>query len=269
MAKQIILSLTTLLLIIIISGCRTVAYTGRSQFIITSEADELEASKKAWKGVLSTETVSKNKAYLETVQRVGRNIASVANRPNYKWEFKVFKSYEANAFCLPGGKIAVYTGLFRFLDNEAELAAIMGHEVGHVIARHVGERMSQEKIADYGSTIVSFVVDGFGGTIASSAFGLGAQYGAILPYERKHEYEADHIGIILMAKAGYNPHAAITFWEKFSEVTQSNGLQELFSTHPMSSKRIDELRSYLPEAMREYKKAKTKRNYGKIYNKKL
>jgi len=196
---------------------------------------------------------------------VGKAIAAVANKPDYKWEFKVFDSTQANAFCLPGGKIVVYSALFQFTANDAELAAVISHEVAHAVARHGGERMSMEKLKDWAGTIISLGFDGIGGTIAESAFGLGAEYGAILPYGREHEYEADRIGLILMTKAGYNPYSAISFWQKFAALSDTNEFQEFFSTHPMSQKRIDNLKNYLPGALRLYNRAQYKHNFGVKY----
>ena len=233
--------------------------------MITSESEEELASVEAWQLILDSERQTTNVQHLNAVQRVSNEIARVANKPNYNWEFKVFESNDANAFCLPGGKIGVYTGLFAFTANDAELAAVIGHEVGHAIARHGGERMSQEKLKDYGSTLIGFAFEGYGATIASSAFGLGAEYGAILPYGREHEYEADMIGMQLMIKAGYNPYSAISFWEKFATLSQTNEFQEFFSTHPMSEKRIINLKNYLPGAISTYKAATKKHNYGTIY----
>jgi len=250
-----------------VTGCLSVPYSNRTQFNMTPESTEEKAGIVAWNEILKSEKLSTNPKLINAINRVGHDIAQAANKPDYKWEFKVFESNEANAFCLPGGKIAVYSGLFQFTANDAELASVIGHEVGHAIARHGGERMTQEKVKNVGSTIISFVFDGTAGSLASTAFGIGADYGAILPFSRSHEHEADQIGLILMTKAGYHPYAALSFWQKFSANSSTSALGEFFSTHPISEKRIENMKTYLPDAMRSYNSARVKRGYGVIYRK--
>ena len=247
-----------------LSACRSVPYTGRSQLLLTSEEEELDLGRQAWSQVLAKEKISRNSVYTRAVERVGANIAEAARKPEYNWEFKTLDSDQANAFCLPGGKIAVYTGLFKYVDNDAELATVIAHEVGHAIARHGGERISEGLIQQAGAEVVAASVDPKDKELALLIYGGASNVAAMLPYSRTHEYEADHIGIMLMAEAGYDPNYAITFWSKFAKASESNALLELLQTHPMSEKRILELKRLLPEALRKYHEAKIKHGRGEL-----
>jgi predicted Zn-dependent protease len=254
--KKILLPLFLCSFLILFSACSTVPYTGRSQLMMTSQAEENKMGQEAWRGVLQKEKISKNKKYTAAVKRVGKRIAAVSDRPDFKWEFKTFDSEQANAFCLPGGKVAVYTGIFNYISNDAELAAVMGHEVGHAIARHGGERVSQGMFQQAGAKGVAVAAGSKYREMALMAYGIGSNLGVMLPYSRTHEYEADHIGIMLMAKAGYDPRNAITFWQKFSKASTTNSFTEYLSTHPMGEHRVEQLKKLLPEAMKLYRKAK-------------
>lgn len=260
--KAVLRFLFPLMLAAVISGCATVPYTGRSQFLITSEQEEINLGNQAWKQLKSEQKASTNKFYISALNRIGKNIAKAADKKDYRWEFMVFDSKEPNAFCLPGGKIGVYTGLFEITDNDAELAAVVGHEVGHAIARHGGERISQNFLQSLGGQILSNAV---ADQRWMTAYGAAAQVGAILPYSRLHEYEADYMGLMLMAKAGYNPDASITFWDKFRKYSNVGVIGEFFSTHPMSEKRLGEMKKELPKAVSLYRKAPVKYNLGEIY----
>ena len=264
MQKNISILLLIIHLLLITTGCNSVEYTNRKQLMLTPESLEISKSNELWKKI----NKKNSKANITdpkfiAVKRVGKNISTVTNH-DYKWEFVLFKVDEPNAFCLPGGKVAVNTGIFNFIDNDAELATIISHEIAHAIARHAGERNSYDILKNLGSTIIGFVFDGLVGNLSSNAFGLGAEYGAILPYERLHEYEADQIGLILMSKAGYDPKYAITFWNKFSQIDNTNNFAEFFSTHPMSKKRLIELKEMLPEANKVYNSAIHKHGAGEI-----
>ncbi len=259
LGKIVLLSVMPLFM----AACATVPYTGRTQVMFTSESEETQMGMQAWDEVLSKYKICKNKKTNALVNRVGRAIAAVADKPEYQWEFKVFETNQANAFCLPGGKVAVFTGILKYMDCEAELAAVVGHEVGHAIARHGGERVSQGMLQQAGAAIVAASVDSpTEQQLALLIYGGATNLGAILPYSRTHEYEADHIGMILMAKAGYDPRYAIKFWEKFSKVSSESELGEWFSTHPIGKHRVEELKKLLPEAMKYYNKAKVKRGGG-------
>ncbi|MCF6177020.1 MAG: M48 family metallopeptidase [Victivallaceae bacterium] len=244
--------------VIFIAGCATVPITGRTQFLATSESTEIEQGEQAWRELCAKTPISNNRKLNAALQRVGKNIAAVSGRKDYKWEFKVFDTKEPNAFCLPGGKVGATTGLFNYTANDAELATVVGHEVGHAIARHSGERMSQGIAAQIGGEVLNTST----GSDWSQAYGTLAQFGFMLPYSRVQEYESDHIGMILMARAGYDPQAAMHFWAKFGKLSQTNEWTEFLATHPMGEKRLKELENLYPQAQKEYQKAPVKHGYG-------
>ncbi len=187
-------------------------------------------------------------------------------KKNYNWEFVVIESDTANAFCLPGGKIAVYSGLFKVLDNDAELATVVGHEIAHAVARHGGERISQSLLQQAGGSALAIVLQQVNVSPNwAQIYGIATNVGIMLPYSRQQEYEADNIGMIIMAKGGYTPQAAINFWQKYAKMNEFNILQEFFTTHPMGSKRLEEIKSLLPQANKYYSKALSKQGFGQQY----
>ena len=240
-------------------GCSSVPYTERSRLLLTGERMENDLGRDAWQKMLAEGKISRNTQHNEALLRVGRNIAAIAGKPDYNWQFRVFISPQANAFCLPGGKVGVTSSLFNYTSNDAELATVVGHEIGHAIARHGGERMSHGVLQQLGSQAVAY---GTEEPMFVTAFGLISQVGAILPYSRVHEYEADYIGLILMAKAGYYPRAALTFWKKFGKDGNDQRILELLSTHPMSKKRLDEMELMQKKAREYYNKAPRKHGFG-------
>ncbi|MEY2727132.1 MAG: repeat-containing protein YfgC precursor [Planctomycetota bacterium] len=255
-------SITALLAII---GCQTVPVTERKQLLVMSEQRENEMGLSAWEDVLKSEKPSTNEKYIEIVRRVGQRIAAVANRPDFKWEFNVIESETQNAFCLPGGKVAVYTGLLPVCQDEGGLAVVMSHEVAHAIARHGGERMTYQTAQNLGKSAVGYVMQNREEQqkqILLTAYGAASQYGVILPYSRKHELEADHIGLMLMSKAGYDPSCAPGFWERFSGLKEGGEPLEFLSTHPSDSRRATRLREIMPEAMQYYEAAAEKHGLG-------
>ncbi len=235
-------------------GCSRVPETGRQRIMLVSSGQEQQLGLDAYREVLSKSKRSTDAKMTAVVERVGRRIAAVANRPDFKWEFALLESKEVNAFCLPGGKIAVYTGILPVAKNEAALAVIVGHEVAHAIARHGGERMSQQMSVEMIQELLSV---GLGraspamreGTL--KAFGLGTELGVLLPYSRAHESEADQIGLTYTAKAGYDPREAIGLWQRMEQVSKSRPL-EFLSTHPREENRIQRLQQLMPAAMQEY-----------------
>ena len=247
-------------------GCRSTPITGRRQLLMIPETEEINMGLTAFQQTLASETQSSNDRWTRMVQRVGNRIAQVADRPDYQWEFQLIESPQMNAFALPGGKVAIYEGILPICQNEAGLAVVMSHEIGHAIARHGGERISQEMFVSGVGKVVDWATQhrtAIARQRASRAFGLVSKYGVVLPYSRKHESEADHMGMILMARAGYDPREAPRFWGRFAEA-QSSGDKpiEFLSTHPADTRRAEDLQSLLPEAIAAYDRAPAQLGLG-------
>ncbi|GKS57371.1 peptidase M48 [Nitrospira sp.] len=251
----------------VISACATNPYTGRSQLLMVSEGQEMQLGAQAYQQVLSdpNNKISSNPREVEPVKRVAARVIEAAKKSKYaelanefEWDVTVIKEDQTlNAFALPGGKIAVYTGIFPAAKNEAGLAAIMGHEVVHALARHGGERMSQNVltqgllfVANVGMAIVG--LDPIATQGAMTALGAGAQFGVLLPFSRKHESEADYIGLLLAADAGYDPREAVHVWERMTQFSSGSGPPEFLSTHPGHETRIQQLQEWMPEALKLY-----------------
>ncbi len=258
-----------LLLSILVSGCQTNPYTNRSQLLLMPSGQMSQMGAAQYSDVLQDPKViiSKDPKEIEPVKRVAARIIEAAKRSKYAdvakgfdWEVTVIKDDNTkNAWALPGGKIAVYTGIFPMAKNEAGLAAIMGHEVVHALAEHGGERMSQGLVAQFGMTAAAIVLSTQGqnpalNALAMQAMGLGVQTGVLLPFSRKHESEADYIGILLAGDAGYDPQEAIHIWERMA-ATSDGAPPEFLSTHPAHETRIADLTKWMPEAMVLYEKA--------------
>lgn len=240
--------------LLVVTACETVPYTGRSQVQLLPESTELKMGLDSYEKVLKTSKVSRDPALNEQVTRVGRRIAAATGRADYQWEFKVLDDKQANAFCLPGGKVCVFTGILPITRDDAGLAAVLGHEVAHAIARHGGERISQTLIVQTGLAATQAALSRGDPAMVqqvTSLLGAGASVGLLLPWNRSQESEADHLGLIFMAKAGYNPTAARDLWVRMS---QSGGQQpaEYLSTHPSHETRIRQIEGWIPEAMRYY-----------------
>ena len=248
-----------LLFFLPLSGCQTVEYTGRSQVNLISESQEKQLGTEAYEDILKKTPISKRSDWQTQLQRVGQRIAAAAARPDYQWEFKVLQGKEVNAFCLPGGKVAFWEGIMPVAQDDTGVAVIMGHEVAHALARHGAERMSQSMSAQLIGQILTAGVGMANPALAedfAQLYGLGASVGVILPWGRAQESEADHIGLILMAKAGYDPAAAVGFWERMSKVQQGGKPPEFLSTHPSDETRINQIKQWLPEAQKYYKAQK-------------
>lgn len=251
----------------VLPGCTTTPVTQRRQLVLMSPEKENAMGLAAYQQVLEEEPVTKNETVAQLVQRVGDRIAAVANRPDFDWEFKVIESETQNAFCLPGGKVAVYTGMLPVCESEAGLAVVMSHEIGHAIARHGGERMSLKTVQTAAQQAVQYVMreqKEDTQKLVLAAYGAGSEYGAILPYSRKHELEADEIGLMLMAKAGYDPSEAPRFWERFASLKDGGAPLEFLSTHPSDARRSAALREKLPEAIQLYQQAPEKIGMGDL-----
>lgn len=252
------------------SGCETNPYTGRSQLLMTSVAQEMQMGAQAYDQVRSDPKMrpSQDPREIEPVKRIAARIIEAAKRSKYaemaqqfQWEVTVIKDDKtANAFALPGGKMAVYTGIFPVAKTEAGLAAVMGHEVVHALARHGAERMSQGQLTNAALQVAGAAAGASGGgglmsQAAMAALGVGAQVGVLLPFSRKHESEADYIGILLAADAGYDPRESVHLWERMEQLSSGGGPAEFLSTHPGHDTRIEQLKKWMPEAMAIYQKS--------------
>lgn len=239
------------------TACETVPITGRSQLLLLSEADEMQMGLQAYREVVQKSKLSKDPATNDMVKRVGTRIASATGRSDLPWEFTVIEDQQANAFALPGGKVAVYTGILPITRDEAGLAAVLGHEVAHAVARHGAERMSQQLLVQVGlaGTMVALSKrDPKTVQTVSALLGAGAAVGLVLPWSRSQESEADHLGLIYMAKAGYNPSAARDLWIRMAESSRGHERPpEFLSTHPSESTRIQQIEAWLPEASQYYR----------------
>jgi metalloendopeptidase OMA1, mitochondrial len=244
------------LLLFVAISCVTVPETGRQSFILVSESQEMALGLQSYQQVLKESKLSKDTDTVARVRRIGNRIAKAANKPEYKWEFNVIEDDKtANAFCLPGGKVAVYTGILPYTQNDAGLATVIAHEVGHAIARHGGERMTNAILTQVGQAGLNAALSGMSPAAvqaANVAYGVGSNVGFILPFSRFEESEADHIGLILMAKAGYDPREAVYFWERMAS-KGGDKPPEFLSTHPSDAKRIQQIKSLLPDALKYYR----------------
>ncbi len=240
-------------------ACRsTVPETGRQQINMLPPAKEAALGLTEFKKIKESKKISNDRAKNEMVQRVGRRLSVVMPVPNAEWEFVVFDDPTPNAFALPGGKVGVHTGLFQVTQNEPGLAAVIGHEVAHIVARHSGERVTQNVLAGAAVAGAGMVMnrDGRDGTVPTAALGAGALL-ATRAWSRNQELEADRMGAIFMARAGYDPREAVSLWKRFADWKRENDagskVPSFLSTHPVDERRISELERYLPEALAEYK----------------
>jgi metalloendopeptidase OMA1, mitochondrial len=252
--------LPLLVLLAVLTGCATVPETGRSQLLLVSSSQETQLGLTEFEKLKRSTPISKDPAVNAMVQRVGQRIAAVAPLPNAQWEFVVFDDPKtANAFCLPGGKVGVYTGILPITKDEAGLAVVIGHEVSHAVAHHGAERMSQALVSQLGGELFSVALkDNSAQTqnLFLGVYGVTSQVGWVLPHSRQQESEADHLGLIYMARAGYDPRAAVQFWTRFKAVNDKSGNKqwEFLSTHPLDEKRIAALEAEMPAALAEYQK---------------
>jgi predicted Zn-dependent protease len=239
-----------------LSGClASTPYTHRKQLVLFSPQQEIQMGYQSAKQILQKEPLSRDPRLNAIVQRVGKRIAAAAAQPNYKWQFFVIDKDVLNAFCLPGGKVFVYKGLFRAVENEDQLATVIGHEVAHAIARHGAERMSMMQLGRMGKSIAAQTISGgkYAGTI-NQAYGAVEGVGLVLPFSRKFEYEADEIGLYLMTKAGYNPNEALRFWDNMRRLSAGKRKPpEFLSTHPADAHRIQKIKQRIPVALKNYR----------------
>ena len=250
---------------------KTVPITGRTQNLMVSDDQVLSLSFQEYSDYMKTAKASSNSTNTALVKRVGKNIAKAVESyltqngmaedvKTYSWEFNLVQDNQVNAWCMPGGKIVVYEGLLPVTQDEASLAIVMGHEIAHAVARHSAERLSNAYKEQYGAAALSALLQGAG---VSSGWqqlaSLAHQYGGALftsGFSRKQESEADHIGLIFAAMAGYNPEVAVTFWQRMSSAT-GGGSNSLFADHPSDATRIQQIQGWLPEAKKYYKPVTT------------
>jgi predicted Zn-dependent protease len=251
-------------LLALLAACVTTPESGKQAFIMMSLSEEAKLGNQAFGEILKKEKESTNARLVAITKRVGERLAKHTTMPDLAWEFRLFESDQMNAFALPGGKTAAYTGLLKVCENEAALAAVMGHEIAHVTARHGAQRMAQQQVISVGMQVASGVA-GPSGAMIMGALGMGVQYGVQLPFSRGNESEADQIGLAYMAKAGYDPREAVRFWTRFSKMKQGAQPPEFLSTHPADATRIANLNRFMPRAIAQYKATTTKYGLGETF----
>lgn len=231
----------------VFQACSTTNYTNRSQLMLMSQEEEAKLGAQSANEILKNSKVIKNTKDSKRVQDVSTRIAKATNRSDFEWEFYLIEGKEVNAFCLPGGKIFVYTGLLKLVDNDDELATVIGHEVAHALLRHGAERSSMQTIQQMGGNVLGLIISGAApeySSVFNLAYGVGSNVGVMLPFSRSHELEADEVGIVLMQRAGYDPKYALSFWQKMAQ-TSSGSQMEFLSTHPSDEKRIAQIKEIL------------------------
>ncbi|MBP8959377.1 MAG: M48 family metallopeptidase [Bacteroidales bacterium] len=256
-----------LVVAVLCQTCSVVPITGRKQIILLPESEMIGMALTSYQEFLKENPPSADVKNAEIVKKVGNDLVSAVQRyfaennmqdrlEGYQWEFNLVDNNEANAWCMPGGKVVVYKGILPYTLDQNGLAVVISHEIAHAVARHGNERMSQQLLTQLGGLALSEALKQKPQetqNIFLSVYGLGSQVGLILPYSRKHEFEADRLGLIFMAMAGYDPESAVTFWEKMASAGGAKP-PEFLSTHPSDEKRINNIKSVLPEAKKYYKK---------------
>ena len=267
MKKYIKIFIILLAVVVLADSCSTVPLTGRRQLSLIPESEMVSMGFTSYSEFLSENPLSTDKENTNLVQEVGKNISAAVIKyfsdnnlssqlNGYQWEFNLIDDPTPNAWCMPGGKVVVYTGILPYTNNKDGLAVVIGHEIAHAVARHGNERMSQSLITQLGGIALGEALKTkpeqtqmlFG-----AAYGLGAQYGVMLPYSREHEFEADRLGLIFMAMAGYDPQAAVAFWERMAAMGGQSP-PEFLSTHPADANRIQKIKEVMPEALSHYNK---------------
>jgi predicted Zn-dependent protease len=249
-------------------SCQTVPITGRQQLSLIPSEEILSVSFQSYSEYLSKNTIITDTEDARMVKRVGLRIQNAVEQyfsehnmrnqlQGYKWEFNLIADKSINAWCMPGGKVAVYTGILPIAKNETGIAVVMGHEISHAVAKHGDERMSQGLITQMGGMLLAEALSQKPEETANlymAAYGIGAQVGVLLPYSRLHESEADRLGLIFMAMAGYDPREAVDFWQRMSKEKQGTSPPEFLSTHPADATRIRNIEQLIPEALTYYRK---------------
>jgi len=250
-----------------LAACTQVPITQRSQLHIFPEQTLIALSLTSYQKFLQTHRLSTDLAKVQMVKSVGKRLAQAVTTffqkrgesyrlQNYHWEFNLVENKAANAWCMPGGKVVVYTGILPLTKNQAGLAVVLGHEIAHAVAQHGNERLSQLLLFQLGGMALSAALaekPAKTKELFLIAYGLGGQLGVLLPYSREQELEADRLGLIFMAMAGYDPREAITFWQRMSRKHQTRFIPEFLSTHPLYTKRIEQIKKFMPTALRYYR----------------
>lgn len=237
---------------LMVAGCAKAPITGRSQLLLIDYAQETAMGLSESEKIKQNAKLSKDVRLNARIRQIGARIAEASGEKKFDWEFHVIEEEVANAFCLPGGKVFFYTGILKIMENDDQIAAVMGHEVAHALARHGGERLSMEMISDTGAAILAEALeipDEYE-EVYAGAYGIISSVGVLLPYSREHESEADQIGIYLMVKAGYNPYEAIRFWQAMQAMGDGD-TPEFLSTHPSDETRIKQIRRYIRKLEQE------------------
>lgn len=265
------LLVSTFVAALLFSACSTVPVTGRRQLSLVSSGEMVSLGEQNYKQTLEQSKLSTNKVQVERIKRVGGRIQKAveqymaengmaAQLEGFNWEFNLIENDTVvNAWCMPGGKVAFYTGILPVCKDDNGVAVVMGHEIAHAIANHSGERMSQAMALELGGQVGSILLSGKTQQTQQAfqmLFPIGAQVGVILPFSRSHELEADKMGLIFMAMAGYNPETAVAFWERMAASSSGGRPPQFLSTHPAEQARIDKIKASLPEVMKYYKPAK-------------
>ncbi len=265
--KKKIAGFISIISLIWMTDCSRVPITGRKQLNLLSEQQILAMSAEQYNGFLKENKVITGTTQARWVDDVGAKIANAVELyfkeqkdrkrlKGYNWMFKLVEDENINAFCLPGGKIVVFTGLFKVVTSPDELAVVIGHEVAHAVARHGDERMSQSLAAQLGGVALATALREkplITQQLFMASYGLGTQIGVLLPYSRMQETEADKLGLIFMAMAAYNPEIAPAFWQKMDNASHGQYPPELLATHPNPQKRIEDIKAFMPEAMKYYR----------------
>ena len=258
--------LPVLIIVLIISACSRVLISNRRQLSLIPSSSMLQMSFDQYGQFLEENIASADINKTKMVKRVGKNVQKAVEQyfvendlenelKNYDWEFNLVENNEVNAWCMPGGKVVFYTGILPLAKNENGIAVIMGHEIAHALAEHGNERMSQGLMAQIGGVALAVAVSEKPEQTQQlwmTAFGAGTQLGVLLPFSRLHESEADHLGLIFMSMAGYNPNHAISFWRRMSEMKGGQAPPEFISTHPSDNNRIAQIQKLMPEALKYY-----------------
>jgi predicted Zn-dependent protease len=256
---------TVVVSLLFLASCATVPLTGRKQLSLVNESQVMTMSLSQYDQFIKSNKISSDKAQTERVCRVGNRIAVAVEQylkekgftsylDGYKWEFNLVEDKSVNAWCMPGGKVVVYTGILPLMKNDAQMATVMSHEIAHAVARHGSERMSEQLVAQGAGTALAVALaekPQQTRQLAMAAFGVGSQLGIMLPFSRTHEYEADEMGLYFMAMAGYDPSQSIDFWKAMAQNNTSK-TPEFLSTHPLDENRIKRISEKLPEALKYY-----------------